>query len=132
VLGRTHYTVGLIAGGVARTSYRRRRGEIMFRTVSDAAEVRRAVAPLERRVTVEHILEVPPVHLKTVDGFDSAVFPTTDIPFLARWGAPPVRPRLDSRRPHRRRVRVDRGTVRRGGCLRRAGARAPCHVKCLS
>ena len=61
----------------------------MFRTVSDAAEVRRAVAPLERRVTVEHVLEVPPVHLRTVPGFDSAVFPyTTDIPFLTRWGAP--------------------------------------------
>jgi len=90
VLGRTHYTVGLIAGGVAPNVVSpSAEAEIMFRTVSDAAQVRRAVAPLERRVTVEHILEVPPVHLKTVDGFDSAVFPyTTDIPFLARWGAP--------------------------------------------
>ena len=53
------------------------------------AEVRRAVAPLERRVAIEHVLEVPPVRLKTVPGFDAAVFPyTTDIPFLERWGEP--------------------------------------------
>ena len=63
--------------------------EVMFRTVSDAAEVRRAVAPLERRVTIEHVLEVPPVQMTTVPGFEAAVFPyTTDIPFLAAWGEP--------------------------------------------
>jgi acetylornithine deacetylase len=90
VLGQTHFTVGLIAGGVAPNVVSpSAEAEVMFRTVSDAAEVRRAVAPLERRVTVEHVLEVPPVHLRTVPGFDSAVFPyTTDIPFLTRWGAP--------------------------------------------
>ena len=61
----------------------------MFRTTSDAAEVRKAVAPLEKRVAIEHVLEVPPVRLKTVPGFDSAVFPyTTDIPFLPAWGEP--------------------------------------------
>jgi acetylornithine deacetylase len=90
VLGQTHFTVGLIAGGVAPNVVSpSAEAEVMFRTVSDAAEVRRAVAPLERRVAIEHILEVPPVHLRTVPGFDSAVFPyTTDIPFLTRWGAP--------------------------------------------
>ena len=61
----------------------------MFRTVSDAAVVRRAVASLERRVTLEHVLEVPPVRLTTIPGFDAAVFPyTTDIPFLTGWGDP--------------------------------------------
>jgi acetylornithine deacetylase len=51
--------------------------------------VRCAVAPLERWVAIEHELEVPPVRLITVPGFDQAVFPyTTDIPFLARWGEP--------------------------------------------
>ena len=55
----------------------------MFRTVSDALAVRQAIAPLERRVTIEHVLEVPPVRMTTVPGFDTAVFPyTTDIPFL--------------------------------------------------
>jgi acetylornithine deacetylase len=89
-LGRTHYSIGLIAGGVAPNVVSpSAEAEVMFRTVCDAADVRRAVAALERRVTIEHVLEVPPVRLTTVPGFDTAVFPyTTDIPFLPRWGAP--------------------------------------------
>lgn len=89
-LGRTHYTVGLISGGVAPNVVSpSAEAEVMFRTVSDAAEVRRAVAPLERAVAIDHVLDVPPVRLKTVRGFDTAVFPyTTDIPFLERWGEP--------------------------------------------
>jgi acetylornithine deacetylase len=89
-LGKTHYTIGLIDGGVAPNVVSPSAdAEVMFRTVSDASEVRRAVAPLERRVAIEHVLEVPPVKLTTVDGFESAVFPyTTDIPFLSAWGQP--------------------------------------------
>jgi acetylornithine deacetylase len=89
-LGRTHYTIGLIAGGVAPNVVSpEAEAEIMFRTVSDAADVRRAVEPLARRVAIEHVLDVPPVRLAAVSGFASAVFPyTTDIPFLARWGQP--------------------------------------------
>jgi acetylornithine deacetylase len=61
----------------------------MFRTVGDAREVRRAIQPLERMVAIEHVLDVPPVRLTTVPGFETAVFPyTTDIPFLAAWGEP--------------------------------------------
>jgi acetylornithine deacetylase len=90
VLGRTHYSVGLISGGVAPNVVSpSAEAEVMFRTVSDSVDVRRAIAPLERCVTIEHVLEVPPVRLKTVPGFDAAVFPyTTDIPFLASWGEP--------------------------------------------
>jgi acetylornithine deacetylase len=90
VLGRTHYTVGLIAGGVAPNVVSpSAEAEVMFRTVSDAALVRRAVAPLEQRVRIDHVLEVPPVRLATVPGYEAAVFPyTTDIPFLDRWGQP--------------------------------------------
>ena len=90
MLGRTHYTVGLIAGGVAPNVVSpSAEAEVMFRTVSDGAAIRRAIAPLEQRVAIEHVLEVPPVRMTTVPGFDSAVFPyTTDIPFLARWGQP--------------------------------------------
>ena len=90
VLGQTHYTVGLISGGVAPNVVSpSAEAEVMFRTTSDAAHVRRAVAPLERRVAIEHVLEVPPVRLKTVPGFETAVFPyTTDIPFLQSWGEP--------------------------------------------
>ena len=40
-------------------------------------------------MAIEHVLEVPPVRLTTIPGFDAAVFPyTTDIPFLAGWGEP--------------------------------------------
>ena len=90
VLGCTHYTVGLINGGVAPNVVSpSAEAEVMFRTVGDAADVRRAVTPLERRVIIEHVLEVPTVRLRTVPGFDTAVFPyTTDIPFLANWGEP--------------------------------------------
>ena len=43
----------------------------------------------KRRVAIEHVLEVPPVRLRTVPGFETAVFPyTTDIPFLSAWGEP--------------------------------------------
>jgi acetylornithine deacetylase len=90
VLGRTHYTVGLISGGVAPNVVSpAAEAEVMFRTVSDAGEVRRAVAALGPHVAIEDVLEVPPVRMKTVPGFDTAVFPfTTDIPFLPAWGEP--------------------------------------------
>jgi acetylornithine deacetylase len=89
-LGRTNYTIGLISGGVAPNVVSpAAEAEVMFRTVSDATAVRRAVVPLERRVAIEHILDVPPVRLKTVPGFEAAVFPyTTDIPLLSAWGEP--------------------------------------------
>ena len=90
VLGRTHYTIGLISGGVAPNVVSpSAEAEVMFRTVSDAADVRRAIRPLEQRVTLEPVLDVPPVRLLTVPGFATAVFPyTTDIPFLGGWGEP--------------------------------------------
>jgi acetylornithine deacetylase len=90
ILGRTHYTIGLIGGGVAPNVVSpSAEAEVMFRTVGDGADVRRAIAPIETRVSIEHVLEVPPVKMKTVPGFETAVFPyTTDIPFLAAWGQP--------------------------------------------
>jgi acetylornithine deacetylase len=90
VLGTTHYTVGLIAGGIAPNVVSpSAEAEVMFRTVSDAAAVRRAIAPIESRIVVEHVLEVPPIRMATVPGFDTEVFPfTTDIPFLDAWGTP--------------------------------------------
>jgi acetylornithine deacetylase len=89
-LGRTHYTVGLINGGVAPNVVPpRAEAEVMFRTVGPAGEIRARLDPLRARVLVEDVLEVPLVHLEVVPGFDTAVFPyTTDIPFLSRWGRP--------------------------------------------
>jgi acetylornithine deacetylase len=90
VLGKTHYTVGLIAGGVAPNVVSpAAEAEVMFRTVANAADVRSAMTPLESLVSIEHVLEVPPVKMATVQGFETAVFPyTTDIPFLNHWGEP--------------------------------------------
>ena len=90
VLGRTHYTVGLIAGGVApNVVSSAAEAEVMFRTVGNADEVRAAMSRLESSVAIEQVLEVPPVTMATVDGFETAVFPyTTDIPFLNNWGQP--------------------------------------------
>jgi acetylornithine deacetylase len=89
-LGRTHFTIGLISGGVAPNVVSpAAEAEVLFRTVSDAAHVRQAVSVLEPRVAIEHVIEVPPVKLKTVPGFEAEVFPfTTDIPFLSSWGEP--------------------------------------------
>jgi acetylornithine deacetylase len=90
VLGRTHYTAGLISGGVAPNVVPpSAEAEVMFRTVGPAADVRAAIAPIESRVAVETVLEVPPVRMTTLAGYGTAVFPyTTDIPFLDRWGQP--------------------------------------------
>jgi acetylornithine deacetylase len=90
VLGRTHFTIGLISGGVAPNVVSpSAEAEVMFRTVSDGAHVRAAMRPLESRVAIEHVLEAPPVHLTTVPGYDAVTFPyTTDIPFLTAWGEP--------------------------------------------
>ena len=90
ILGRTHYTVGLISGGVAPNVVSpSAEAEVMFRTVSDGGEIRTAVRRLESRVRIEHVLEAPPVHLTTVPGYEGVVFPyTTDIPFLRAWGQP--------------------------------------------
>ena len=90
VLGRTHYSVGLIAGGVASNVVSpSAEAEVMFRTVGSAGAVRDAMTPVESLVSIETLHEVDPVRMVTVPGFEQAVFPyTTDIPFLHRWGQP--------------------------------------------
>jgi acetylornithine deacetylase len=91
VLGRTHYTVGLIAGGVAPNVIpAEASAEILFRTVGDHDLVRAALRlALGDRAEVHEVLEVPPVQLETREGFESAVFAyTTDVPLLGNWGSP--------------------------------------------
>lgn len=90
LMGRTHYTIGLISGGVAPNVIPpEAEAEVMFRTVADVAGLRASLTQLTTLVTLEEILEVPPVTMPTVPGFDTATFPyTTDIPFLSAWGTP--------------------------------------------
>jgi acetylornithine deacetylase len=90
LLGRTHYNVGLIEGGVAPNVISpHASAELMFRIVGDGAPIRAALRVVESLVAVEHILEIPAVRLHTVPGFETAVFPyTTDVPVLTNWGTP--------------------------------------------
>ena len=90
LLGRTHYTVGLIDGGVApNVGAPHATAELMFRTVGEGAPVRSALSVVEGLVTIEQVLDVPAARLHTLPGFETAVFPyTTDVPFLTRWGVP--------------------------------------------
>jgi acetylornithine deacetylase len=90
LLGRTHYTVGLIGGGLAPNVIPpHAEAEVMFRTVGASAELKALLEPLRGLVDLDVMLDVPAVTLATVPGFDVAVFPfTTDIPFLDRWGTP--------------------------------------------
>jgi acetylornithine deacetylase len=89
-LGRTFYATGLISGGVAPNVISpSAEAELNFRTVGPGSEVLERLAPLRSRVALETVLEVPPVRMRTVPGFDTAAFAfTTDIPLLDRWGEP--------------------------------------------
>lgn len=91
LLGRTHYTVGLIDGGVAPNVIPAlASAELLFRSVGDERELHTVLEQaVAGRAAIAHVLTVPPVRLKTLDGFDTAVFwYTTDIPFLNKWGTP--------------------------------------------
>jgi len=90
LLGRTHYTVGIIEGGVApNVVSSHASAELLFRIVGDAPPVRAALGVVEGLVSLEHVLDIPAVRLHTVPGFETAVFPyTTDVPLLTKWGAP--------------------------------------------
>ncbi|MBL8138982.1 MAG: M20/M25/M40 family metallo-hydrolase [Acidobacteria bacterium] len=90
-LGRTHYTVGLISGGVAPNVIPpHAEAEVFFRTVGDHEAVRAALhAAVAGRVEVQEILELPAVRLHTVPGFETEVFAYfSDVPFLSKWGTP--------------------------------------------
>jgi acetylornithine deacetylase len=90
VLGRTHYTVGLIDGGVAPNVVSpHASAELLFRIVGEGTAVRAAMGVIEPLVTIEPVLDIPAVRLHTLPGFETAVFPyTTDVPLLPRWGTP--------------------------------------------
>ena len=90
LLGRTHYTVGLIEGGVAPNVVSpHASAELLFRIVGESAPVRAALHVIEQLVAIEPVLDIPAVRMHTLPAFETAVFPyTTDIPLLTRWGTP--------------------------------------------
>lgn len=89
-LGRTHYSVGLIEGGVAPNVVSpSASAELVFRTVGDGADVIRALDVVRGIVDVETVVDIPAVRMYTEPGFETAVFPfTTDVPLLTNWGRP--------------------------------------------
>jgi acetylornithine deacetylase len=90
-LGTTHYTVGLISGGVAPNVIPpNAEAEVFFRTVGDHDALRATLqATVAGRVDVQEILELPAVRLHTVPGFETEVFAYfSDVPFLSKWGTP--------------------------------------------
>jgi acetylornithine deacetylase len=91
LLGETHFTIGLISGGVAPNVVSpHAEAEVFFRTVGEHGPVRETLRrAVSGRVTVEEILELPAARMHTVPGFETAVFSYfSDIPFLSKWGTP--------------------------------------------
>lgn len=91
LLGTTHYTVGLISGGVAPNVIPPdAEAEVFFRTVGDHGPLRATLTKaLAGRVGVQEILELPAVRMHTVPGFETAAFSYfSDVPFLTKWGTP--------------------------------------------
>ena len=91
LLGTTHFTVGLISGGVAPNVISpHAEAEVFFRTVGQHEPLRQVLhRTLGGRVKVEEILELPAMRMHTVPGFETAVFSYfSDIPFLSNWGTP--------------------------------------------
>ena len=91
LLGQTHYTIGLINGGVAPNVIPpHAEAEVFFRTVGESEPVRQLLrTTLAGRVDVTEILELPAARMHTVPGFETAVFSYfSDIPFLTNWGMP--------------------------------------------
>ncbi|HEX5107346.1 MAG TPA: M20/M25/M40 family metallo-hydrolase [Vicinamibacterales bacterium] len=90
LLGKTHYTVGLIEGGVAPNVVSpQASAELFFRIVGDGTPVIEALQVIDGLVAIDPVLEIPAVRLHTVPGFEVATFPfTTDVPLLTRWGRP--------------------------------------------
>ena len=91
VLGQTTVNVGEIKGGVADNVLApHAEARLMLRTVTPPDEV---WAILERwadgRAQLERGVDVPPVRLSTVPGFETSVVSfATDIPALSNWGTP--------------------------------------------
>jgi acetylornithine deacetylase len=91
LLGATHYSIGLLNAGIAPNVVPpHAEAEIVIRTVGDHDDVRNVLDRIVgNRATVQEVVEVPPVRLRTLPGFESGVFAyTTDIPLLNQWGTP--------------------------------------------
>jgi acetylornithine deacetylase len=92
LLGRSTLNIGTVDGGRAPNVVADlAEAEIMFRTVGDPAQIRRAVlAAAGNRVEAREVLHTPAVQLAKFDGLPTTIVAfTTDIPtFEGAWGEP--------------------------------------------
>ncbi|HVG31124.1 MAG TPA: M20/M25/M40 family metallo-hydrolase [Pyrinomonadaceae bacterium] len=89
--GETTCNVGTISGGTRpNVVAAEAAADLQFRLVTSAREVKEALGRIAGgRVGVEYLSENEPIRLATVEGFEQEVVRfTTDIPYLANWGAP--------------------------------------------
>ena len=92
ILGRTTINIGTISGGRAPNIIPdAAKAELAVRLVGDGRKIDRTLRnAVGERAEVREILELPPMHFKSLDGFPTSVVSfTTDIPVLApAWGEP--------------------------------------------
>ena len=91
VLGDTTVNIGMLSGGVADNVVAPwAEARLMARLVGPVEDVVGAVKSwVGSRGTVDVGVSVPPVHLGTIAGIETAVVAfATDIPALTRWGTP--------------------------------------------
>ena len=92
LLGAGTLNIGTICGGPAPNVVAdEARAEIMFRTVTDASPIRRALpAAVAGRAQAREVSHTPALHLSSFDGLPTTVVAfATDIPALGgQWGEP--------------------------------------------
>ena len=90
LLGRTHYTVGLIEGGVAPNVVSpHASAELMFRTVGSGAPCARRCTSSRAWSASSTCSTFPRCACTRCPGSRPPCFPyTTDVPLLTRWGTP--------------------------------------------
>jgi acetylornithine deacetylase len=90
-LGPSNMNIGTITGGVAANVIApEAHAELLFRVVTNTAELKRIIADVARgRAEIEYTFECEPVFMEQIDGLDTSVVSfTTDIPLLTKWGKP--------------------------------------------
>jgi acetylornithine deacetylase len=92
LLGPSTINIGTISGGVAPNVIADvASAEILVRLVGDSTETKQAIArAVKGRAELLEVLEIPAVHLGSLDGLETMVVAyTTDIPaFGGQWGEP--------------------------------------------
>ena len=92
LLGPSTLNIGTLSGGRAPNVVAdEARADIMIRLVGDPGETKKALAAaVHGRAELREVIEIPAVHLNSVDGIETTVVAfTTDIPaFGGQWGEP--------------------------------------------